>query len=216
MAEEVKNRCVIICASPYNQPDFIRDSIGVNDYVICADGGFDTALKAGIKPDIVIGDFDSRAKDSNIENDAQSIVLPTDKDDTDGIYCVKYGISKGFDKFLILGATGGRTDHMYANLFLLKFMYKNRCDGVLEDKFTYIKYTEENLTLSAKGKTVSVLPFGCESAEVTLKGFKYKADRLAMDSSFPIGISNVALSDNAEINVYSGGVLVIVNKSMDL
>ena len=60
MAEEVKKKCVIICASPYNQPDFIRDIIGVNDYVICADGGFDTALKAGIKPDIVIGDFDSK------------------------------------------------------------------------------------------------------------------------------------------------------------
>ena len=102
MAEEVKKKCVIICASPYNQPDFIRDIIGVNDYVICADGGFDTALKAGIKPDIVIGDFDSKEKDSNIENDAQSIVLPTDKDDTDGIYCVKYGISKGFDKFYFI------------------------------------------------------------------------------------------------------------------
>lgn len=214
MAEEVKKRCVIICASPYNQPDFIRDSIGVNDYVICADGGFDTALKAGISPDIVIGDFDSKTKDCNIGSDVASIVLPTDKDDTDGIYCVKYGISKGFDKFLILGATGGRTDHMYASLSLLKFIYQKSCDGVLEDKFTYIRYTEEKLILNAKGKTVSILPFGCESAEVTLKGFKYKADRLVMESSFPIGISNIAVSDYAEADVHSGGVLVIVNKSI--
>lgn len=214
MAEKVKKRCVIICASPYNQPDFIRDSVSSDDFVICADGGFDTALQAGINPDIVIGDFDSKTKDYNIGNDVESIILPTDKDDTDGIYCVKYAVSKSFDKFLILGATGGRTDHMYANLSLLKFIYQEKCYGVLEDKFTHIRYTEEKLILNEKGKTVSILPFGCESAEVTLKGFKYKADRLVMESSFPIGISNIAVSDNAEIDVHSGGVLVIVNKSI--
>ena len=53
------SRCVIICASPYNQPEFIKNSISPNDYIICADGGFDTALKAGITPHLIIGDFDS-------------------------------------------------------------------------------------------------------------------------------------------------------------
>ena len=215
MAEEIKRRCVIICASPYSQPDFIRESIDVNDYVICADGGFDTALKAGVKPDIVIGDFDSKKKESDVN--IKSIVLPVEKDDTDGIYCVRYAMSEGFEEFLILGATGGRADHMYANLSLLKFIYKKNGYGILEDKFTYIMYTEEKLIIrSEKGKTVSVLPFGCESAEVTLKGFKYKADRLVMDSVFPIGISNVAVSDDAEVCVHSGGVIVIVNKSINL
>ena len=54
------SRCIIICASPYNQPEFIKAEIRTDDYIICADGGYDIAKKAEITPDIVIGDFDIR------------------------------------------------------------------------------------------------------------------------------------------------------------
>ena len=81
------SRCVIICASPYNQPEFIRNSINSNDYIICADGGFDTALKAGVSPHIVIGDFDS-SELIDIHH-CKKVVLPTEKDDTDSVYCIR-------------------------------------------------------------------------------------------------------------------------------
>lgn len=204
------SRCVIICASPYNQPKFIRNSINSNDYIICADGGFDTALKAGIIPHLIIGDFDSSKIVDN--HNCKKVVLPTEKDDTDSVYCVRYAINHGYSEFLILGATGGRVDHMYANFSILKYICNQGCQGVVKDELTDIYYTETTLTINEKGKTVSVLPFGCENAVVTLKGFKYPAKMLSMQSDFPIGISNIALENTSTITVHNGGVLVMINK----
>ena len=204
------SRCVIICASPYNQPEFIRNSINSNDYIICADGGFDTALKAGVSPHIVIGDFDSSEIIDN--HHCKKVVLPTEKDDTDSVYCIRYAIDYGYRNFLILGATGGRIDHMYANFSILKYLCNHNCKGVVKDKFTDIYYTETTLTINKKGKTISILPFGCENSIVTLKGFKYPAKMLNMKSDFPIGISNIALENTSTITVHSGGVLVMINK----
>lgn len=203
------SRCVIICASPYNQPEFIKSEIRANDYIICADGGYDTAINADITPDIVIGDFDSSL--ISIDNNLQKIILPVDKDDTDSIYCIKYGISKGYKDFLLLGATGSRADHFYANLSLLKFTHNNGCTAVLKDIKTSIYYTESTLELNCNSCTVSVFPFGCGEAVVSLEGFKYLADKLVMTADFPIGTSNIATSEKSVVTVHSGGVLVIIN-----
>lgn len=203
------NRCVIICASPFNQPNFIKNFIRDDDFIICADGGYDITLKIGIKPNIIIGDFDSLSVKENIST--KKIILPVEKDDTDSIFCIKYAIKLGYKEFAILGATGGRSDHLYSNLFLLKYLYKKNCIGVIADKYNNIYYTENNLELKSKNRTVSILPFGCQSACVTLIGFKYKADNLIMTSHFPIGISNIANSDISYIKVHDGGVIVFEN-----
>ncbi len=204
------SRCVIICASPYNQPEFIKAEIRTDDYIICADGGYDIAKKAEITPDIVIGDFDSSV--SKVDNKLKKIILPVEKDDTDSIYCIKYGISKGYKEFLILGATGSRADHFYANLSLLKFAFNNGCIAVLKDSKTDIYYTESSLKLHCNSCTASVFPFGCSEATVSLEGFKYLADKLVMTADFPIGTSNIATADTSVVTVHSGGVLVIVNR----
>lgn len=206
------SRCVIICASPYNQPQFIKSKIQPSDYIICADGGFDTAVKCGIIPDVIIGDFDSA--EIGVDDRYKKIILPVEKDDTDSIFCAKYAISQGFKYVLILGATGSRADHMYANYSLLKYIYNKGCTGAIEDEFSCTYYTEDVLSLQCSGKTVSVLPFGCENAIVSLDGFKYRADELTMPSDFPIGVSNIAISEKSTVTVHSGGVLVMINNSV--
>ncbi len=203
------SRCVIICASPYNQPEFIKSQINEDDYIICADGGYDIAVKAGITPSIVIGDFDSAT--ALIDNNIKKIILPVEKDDTDSIYCIKHGISKGYTNFILFGATGSRADHLYANLSLLKFAHSHNCTAVLKDSKTSIFYTESTLSLNYINCTVSVFPFGCNNATVTLKGFKYPADKLRMTADFPIGTSNIAITNTSTVTVQDGGVLVIVN-----
>lgn len=208
MAKEV-NRCVIICASPYYQADFIKSQIKPNDYIICADGGYDTANTVNIKPNLIIGDFDSSKLQAS--NTLSVVKLPVEKDDTDSVYCAKYAVSKGFNNFLILAATGGRIDHMYAHFALLQYLYCQNCKAVIKDNFTSIYYTEDEIKLSCKNQTVSVLPYGCSYAEVTLNGFKYKAEKLKMTSDFPIGISNIATDESSVITMHNGGVLVMVN-----
>lgn len=203
-------RCVIIGASPEADIDYIELNINKNtDFVICADAGYKAAEKAGIIPDLIVGDFDSSAKPNT---SVQCIVLPTHKDDTDVMYAVKYALKKGYKSFLLLGVLGGRADHTYANLCILKYLYSNGAYAVIEDKGTQIFYTRQgDFTVKDKnGKTLSLFPFGCNEAVVTLTGFEYEIENQSVTCDYPYAISNIVKSDNSKITVHSGGIVILI------
>ena len=61
MAAE-KQKCMIIGASPILDSRVFQEFDPKDYFVICADGGYETALKLGLVPDLVVGDFDSAQK----------------------------------------------------------------------------------------------------------------------------------------------------------
>ena len=73
-------------------------------------------MSEGIKPHILIGDFDSLDTE---DADCPVIRLQAEKDDTDTLVCFRHGLEKGFNDFIILGGLGGRLDHTFANLQIL-------------------------------------------------------------------------------------------------
>ncbi len=54
---------------------------------ICADGGYDNAVKFGVIPDLLIGDFDS--VQNSLPEDVETIRLKVEKDDTDTLAAVQ-------------------------------------------------------------------------------------------------------------------------------
>lgn len=73
------------------------------DRILCADGGWKFAREAGVKPECVIGDFDSSE-----EPEGEAIERhPVMKDDTDTMLCVKRALKGGELDFLIVGGFGG-------------------------------------------------------------------------------------------------------------
>lgn len=205
----MKNRCVVIAAAPEPEISFIRQCIKENDFVICADAGYEAAFKAGVEPDLIVGDFDSAEKP---ETALPLITLPVHKDDTDTVYAVKEGLKRGFREFLLLGALGGRVDHTFANFSVLEFLYKNGARGVISDSRVQICFTAgETCAYRGKsGQTLSVFPYGCESCTVTHHGFEYELSHQEILSSFPLGISNVVTSDTACIEFHDGKALVML------
>lgn len=88
---------------------------------IGVDRGALRLLKWGIKPIWAIGDFDSVTGDElqGLENEITRIeTYPPEKDYTDTQLGVKFAIQEQADEIEIFGATGGRLDHLLANLFL--------------------------------------------------------------------------------------------------
>ena len=69
---------------------------------------------------MIVGDFASSKRPINCCSEI--ISLPVRKDDTDMFYAVKEGIRRGCDEFILVGATGGRLDHTYANFCVLKYI----------------------------------------------------------------------------------------------
>ena len=205
----MKNRCVIIAAAPNPETGFIRQSIKESDFVICADAGYEAAFKAGITPELIVGDFDSSQKP---ETELPMITLPVHKDDTDTVFAVKEGLKRGFRQFLLLGALGGRIDHTFANFSVLEYLHQNGAHGLISDSRVQICFTAgETCTFRGKtGQTLSVFPYGCESCTVTHHGFEYELAQQKIFSSFPLGISNVIKSDTARIEFHDGKALVML------
>ena len=63
------------------------------DYVIACDHGYDYAIRLGITPDLIIGDFDSCDTDVTSINEIPVETFPVAKDDTDTMLAVKCAIS---------------------------------------------------------------------------------------------------------------------------
>jgi len=181
------------------------------DYVIAADGGLDCLKKAGIKPDLVIGDFDSVVKKPTGEH---VITLSSNKDFSDTMEAIKIGIRKGYDIFHIYCGTGGRFDHTFANVQALAYVSVFAKGGFL--------IGEDNITTAITNRGMSFPP-GCHgyvsvfaysdvAQGVTLKGLKFELENAELKSHLPIGLSNEFIGAESEISVKDGTLIIIFPK----
>lgn len=202
--------CMIIGSAPIDDAAVFKEFLSDEVFVICADGGLDTALANNITPDLIIGDFDSVT--ASLPDSIETIRLPAAKDDTDMMAAIKVGIRRGFDNFVLLGALGGRFDHSYANLSALSYISALGGKAVLADSHCKIFLMHgSRITLTEmKGYTVSVFPFGCPSCTVSYQGMLYPLTEHCLHAEFPLGVSNEIVEDSAEIMVHSGDALVMV------
>ena len=207
-------KCIVVGASP-EECQTVWEPVRQEDaYLICADGGLDKILQAGLLPHLVVGDFDSsRCK---IPEGVEQIRLPAEKDDTDLLFAVKEGLRRGYRDFQILGALGARLDHSYANFGILQYISQQNGTGMLEDDATCVYLLDarkKHLFLEdCEGITISVFPFAAPSCTLTYEGMRYPLDREVLSSNFPRGISNVIAHPCAKITVHEGQALVMLMK----
>lgn len=204
-------RCVIISGSPDCDVSFIKSQVKKDDYIICADKGYQYAVQAEIKPDLVVGDFDSCGIDVNGE--FEIIKLQPRKDDTDTMHAIDVALEKGYDDFLLLGATGGRFDHTFANVSLLQYIHSKGAYGIIAGENEEIEYLSNGTKVfrNLNGITFSVFPFGCSEVCLSITGAEYPLNKGFLKSSFPMGISNVFNSDLSTIEIYDGNAIIILN-----
>lgn len=179
----------------------------VEGAVICADGGYNLAVANGIKPNIIIGDFDSiQEYDESIE----CVRFSSDKDKTDGELAVRYAASKGYKKIHIYGVDGGRLDHILANINLLHVGLKLGVRVTLhsETSTIYLAHSKFELNDISKGDTLSIVPFSSRVHIINTKGLKYEIKDSSLYKGTTRGISNVATEDSVLIDVVEGEALV--------
>lgn len=199
------NTCYIIAAGKSEKIDFIPDQ---TDLIICADGGLQKAEQFGYKPDIIVGDFDSNAF---VPSGKEVYVYPREKDDTDTMIAVNFGLKKGYKKFKLYAALGGRLDHTYANISLLSYMANNGANGTLVGdgySVSLIKNGQKEFDENEKG-TVSVFSFSDKSENVCIKNLKYEVENFTMYSSCVRGISNEFIGKKAQISVGQGELVIM-------
>lgn len=213
MAAE-KQECMIIGAAPVRNNRIFKEFDPKNYYVICADAGYETALKLGISPDLIVGDFDSAKRKPNGE--INCVALPVEKDVTDTMFAVTKGFSMGFRSFVLVGCLGGaRFDHSLANLEVLQYIQEHGGHGILADDTTklFLIHDERLRVTRMKGAVVSVFPYNGPSCTVSYTGMQYPLTHEALTcGGTPMGVSNRIMEDPAEIRVHAGTALVVVYK----
>lgn len=194
-----------------------------NRVIYCCDGGANIALKYNIKPDVIIGDFDSIKNDTLIHfENVKKYQYDSDKDYTDfeiallHIYGFKNFDEKnrfndikidlnGNDDIIVFGATGYRTDMTMANL---KFLEKNKNMKFISHKNEIIYYINDHCIINnMKNHTFSLIPI-TDIKNLSLKGFKYNLKNKDIERQTSL-VSNIIECNKAEIKL-NGEALIFI------
>ena len=183
-----------------------RIDVRPGDFLIAADGGYREVLAQGLKPDLAVGDFDSLGSVPENENVVQHPVM---KDDTDMMLAVKLGFERGYDRFYIYGALGGRLDHTLANIQTLMYIANRGGQGwIIGDCcITAIRDSQARFTAEARG-VISVFCLSGEARGVTIRGLLYPLEDHTMYSDVALGVSNEFVGEPSSISVADGTLVI--------
>ena len=193
------------------QPPVRPPVIAEHDLVIAADGGYTYTQQAGIRTDILVGDFDSLSVCPNQKEDGLLIQrLPKEKDQTDLLVALQCGLERGYTSFHIYGGTGGRLDHTLANIQCLIYLVNHNARGYLYDSDVVVTALMGEIWLAARQDgIVSVFALGEYADGVYVNGLKYELDNRRLSYDFPLGVSNEFTGRPVHIKA-ERGVLAIV------
>lgn len=189
-------------------------AIKTNAYIIGVDRGLNALHRLDIKPDLIIGDFDSA--DDGIRaiyaGSPDAIVLSPHKDLTDTHAAVREALKLNPACITLVGATGTRIDHMLGNLALLKLCMDKGVEAVLVDKNNRIRMIDRQLRLKRNeqyGRYVSCIPFTRQVTGLSLTGFEYNLYHATIIKEDTIGISNEIREEEGLITLEDGCLIVL-------
>lgn len=210
-------RCVVISGGKI-EDDFACEILRQQSpaVIIAADSGMEFLYRNSIRPDVIVGDFDSVHSEALSYFRQQSGIrfheLIPEKDDTDTESAIRLAISMGAEEIILLGGTGSRMDHVLGNIELLGIGMNAKVPITMLDSHNRIRMIRQNMTLQRDGqfgKYVSLIPYTEQVEHVYLRGFKYPLEDYCLRGFCSIGVSNEIVEKEAEI-AFDGGILLVI------
>jgi thiamine pyrophosphokinase len=185
------------------------------DLVVGADGGAGFLLENGVRPDVVVGDFDSLPAGRLAELEAAGVELvrhPVRKDRTDGELAVDEARRRGAGELVLAGALGA-LDHTLGHLAVLRRLEAAGVPArMVSPHLTCgVLLPPQRTGLDAPaGTRVSLVPLGTD-AVVSLRGFAYPLSRGRLPADACLGLGNsVTESGRSAVTLHQGVVAVLV------
>jgi len=208
-------RAIIFANGQLTSAEKVKNLIEPGDIIIAADGGTLNALAADIQPSVVIGDLDSLPGELLPELTMRDVIVlrfPVEKDSTDLELALRYSLESEYGPILIVGALGGRTDQMLANIALMTkpaFAHIDiRCDDGVEELF----FIRDRADVHGRvGDTVSLLPWGAPVEGIVTEGLRYPLRGETLQPDRTRGVSNEMLAEVATVTI-RGGLLLCVHR----
>lgn len=235
-----KGRCVVVSAAEIKNYEKISSYLQPDDYFVVCDGGLNHCKPLGIKPDLIVGDFDSFDKAElplpvatppsngdrplgasrnqgdgspgcNGDRLPEIIQLPWEKDDTDTFYAVKEALKRGFTQFLLLGVIGQRFDHSLVNISVLLYLKEQGAQATIVDDYSEMQLVgAEPVRVSKDCANFSLMCVAGDVSGVTVTGAKWSLDNAQIKTSYQYGISNQVEAPEGAVVCVREGVLLLV------
>lgn len=175
-------------------------------FVCAADSGLDTLRAWGVRPDLVLGDFDS-LHDPAVLAEYEGVVRhPTDKDDTDTELGLKELRARGYGRVTMAGGGGGRLDHLFALRALFELPWGPDAWYAPGELVLRIRGP---LELDLKdGGLISAFPTARGASGMRSEGLRWPLGGLRWGPG-EFGISNRALGGKALITPGDGELIVV-------
>lgn len=180
------------------------------ELIIAADGGAEHAVKAGLPPDIVIGDMDSISPITfqQLRHTATWESYPREKDYTDAELAIQYALKQNVSKLYIAGFLGRRLDHMLANMAYLATL---PVEIVLLEGSQRVFFIHKRSIISGKkDDELSLIPLNEDCQNVTTEGLAYPLHGETLPYGTTRGVSNVLVGKEAVVTVKKG-ILVCIH-----
>lgn len=217
-------RCAVVCAASLNEQHVLKMQQGQGfEAILAVDGGYERLRSCGLKPTLVLGDFDSLGF---VPTDIPVLRFPEDKNESDLGLALTWAGEQGFDDVYVYGAFSGRIDHTIAALQELARAAERfghtRFLGVSECNSFVVLCSGQRLCIAPEAQTgalsqhnkdarsVSVLSLCDVSRGVNIAGLKYELSGAELRNRGSLGLSNEYTGKAAEISVQHGTILVVL------
>lgn len=184
---------------------FLRRLARDADLVVATDGGALKALRAGVRPHVVLGDMDSLSLDRREALRGVTVVPAPDQEASDLEKAVRYCGSLGATEICLTAAGGGRIDHGLVAYALMLAMAGRMDIRLREPHAEAAAVVGERTIRGAAGDTLSLIAMH-PVQRVWLEGVRWplRGEPLAAGSR---GVSNVMEGESARLCV-EGGKLI--------
>ncbi len=190
--------------------------------VIGVDKGIEFLYSHQIMPDYIVGDFDSVdtevAKYYRTQTNVSIREYNPVKDASDTEIAIHLSMTLGAKELVILGATGGRVDHLWANVQSLTIPLRAGIPAVILDRQNRISLMSGRTVLKkseAYGTYFSVFPLCQEVLAFSIEGAKYPLHNHTLTPYDSLCVSNQIVEDEVVIDFLSGIVILMETKDKE-
>ena len=212
MSEQAVTTALVLAGGPVRLTPRLRRLTRGADLVIAADGGLRHAAELDLRPDLLVGDFDSLddavlASHAGVPEERH----PIGKDVLDLELAIDAAVARGARHVRVVGAFGGRLDQtLAAATIALRYAQAKLRIALLDGP-------HELYPLVSGDRFEDVLPDGTvfsliavsDRARVDVRGAAYPLAAAELPRGVGLGLSNVA-RHGPTVDVAEGAVLLIV------
>lgn len=186
------------------------------EFVIGVDRGLKFLYDHEIKPDYIVGDFDSVPK-GLVEYYREEADVPIRefnpvKDASDTEIALRLCLGLNRKQIWVLGGTGNRIDHLWANIQCLQIALEAGADARILDSHNQIRLLDKGITLKrdeAFGKYFSLFPMELPVDALTITGAKYPLKNHFLRPDDSLCVSNEFEEDEVTISFSFGKVILM-------